>query len=153
MKQDLSPYKEYSESCFRYSSYSLHLQSDFKKSIFNTKNSTIQQQQPSVCTDSFITVLYIQPVSTYWSLYSTKTSPLCMKALSRSVLSDSVQPHGLQHIRLLCPWNFPGKNTGVGSHFLLQGILPTQGSNLDLPLCRQILYHLSHQGRLTVYKQ
>ena len=40
----------------------------------------------------------------------------------------------------------PGKNTGVGCHALLQGILPTQGSNLGLPHCRQILYHLSHQG-------
>ena len=36
--------------------------------------------------------------------------------------------------RLLCPWDFPGKDTGVGCHFLLQGIFPTQGSNLCL-LC------------------
>ena len=48
--------------------------------------------------------------------------------------------------RLLHPWNFPGKSTGVGCHFLLQGIFPTQGSNLGLPHCRQTLYHLSHQG-------
>ena len=34
--------------------------------------------------------------------------------------------------RLLCPWDFPGKNTGVGSHSLLQGIFQTQGSNLHL---------------------
>ena len=34
------------------------------------------------------------------------------------------------------PWDFPGKTTGVGCHFLLQGILPTQGSNLGLPHCR-----------------
>ena len=40
----------------------------------------------------------------------------------------------------------PGKNIGVGYHALLQGIFPTQGSNPDLPHCRQILYHLSHQG-------
>ena len=40
----------------------------------------------------------------------------------------------------------PGKNTGVGCHFLLQGILPTQGLNPGLPHCRQILYLLSHQG-------
>ena len=33
---------------------------------------------------------------------------------------------------LFCPWDFPGKNTGVGCHFLLQGIFPTQGSNLHL---------------------
>ena len=49
--------------------------------------------------------------------------------------------------RLFCPWNSPGKNIGVGSCSLLQGILPTQGSNLGLPHCRQILYLLSHQGR------
>ena len=41
---------------------------------------------------------------------------------------------------------FPGKDTGVGCHCLLQGIFPTQGSNLGLLHCRQILYHLSHQG-------
>ena len=39
-----------------------------------------------------------------------------------------------------------GKNTGVGSHSFLQGILPTQSSNLGLPHCRQILYCLSCQG-------
>ena len=48
--------------------------------------------------------------------------------------------------RLLCPWKSPGKNTGVGSHSLLQGIFPTQGSNLGLLHCRQILYCLTHQG-------
>ena len=40
----------------------------------------------------------------------------------------------------------PGKNTGVGCHFLLQGIFPTQGSHPGLLHCRQILYPLSHQG-------
>ena len=38
---------------------------------------------------------------------------------SRSVLSDSSRPHGLQPTRLLCPWDFPGKSTGVGCHRLL----------------------------------
>ena len=37
-----------------------------------------------------------------------------------SVVSDSVRPHGLQPTRLLCPWDYPGKKTGVGCHFLLQ---------------------------------
>ena len=37
-------------------------------------------------------------------------------------MSDSVQPHGLQPTRLLRPWDSPGKNTGVGCHFLLQGM-------------------------------
>ena len=45
-----------------------------------------------------------------------------------------------------CSWDSPGKNTGVGCHFLLQGIFPTQGSSLGLSHFRQILYHLSHQG-------
>ena len=40
----------------------------------------------------------------------------------------------------------PGKNTGVGCHALLKGIFPIQGSNPGLLHCRQILYHLSHQG-------
>ena len=48
--------------------------------------------------------------------------------------------------RLLCPWDPPGKNTGVSCHFLLQRIFPTQGSNPGLLHCRQSLYHLSHQG-------
>ena len=42
------------------------------------------------------------------------------------VMSDSLQPHGLQHARLLCPWDFSGKNIGVGCHFLLQRIFLTQ---------------------------
>ena len=66
--------------------------------------------------------------------------------LSHSVVSDSWQPHGLQPARLFCPQDFPGKNTGVGSHCFLQGIFPTQGSNLGLLHRRWILYHLSHQG-------
>ena len=44
--------------------------------------------------------------------------------------------------------NSPGKNTGVGCHALLQGIFPTQGSNVGLLHCRQILYQLSYQGSL-----
>ena len=59
---------------------------------------------------------------------------------SRSVVSDSLRPHGLQPTTLLRPWDFPGKNTGVGCHFLLQGIFPTQGLNPGLPHCRQTLY-------------
>ena len=67
----------------------------------------------------------------------------CM--LSCSVVSNSFQPYGLQHAKLLCPWDCPGKNTGVGCHALLQGILPTQGLNPGLRHCRQILYQLSYQ--------
>ena len=44
----------------------------------------------------------------------------CCCCCVTSVVSDSVRPHGLQPSRLLCPWDSPGKNTGVGCHFLLQ---------------------------------
>jgi len=55
---------------------------------------------------------------------------------------------------LYSPWNSPGQDIGVGSHSLHQGIFWTQGWNLGLLHCRQILYHLSHQGMwaLTITK-
>ena len=68
---------------------------------------------------------------------------------SCSVMSDSLWPHGLQPATPLCPWDSPGRNTGVGCHTLLQGIFPTQGSKPGLPHWRQILYRLSHQGSLS----
>ena len=58
-------------------------------------------------------------------------------------------PHGLQPTRLLCPGDSPDKNTGVGSHSLLQGIFPTHGSNPNIWHYRQTLYHLSHKGSLS----
>ena len=65
----------------------------------------------------------------------------------------------LSRVRLFAtPWTeihqaplsmrFSSKNTGVGCHFLLQGIFPIQGFNRGLFHCRQVLYHLSYQGRL-----
>ena len=66
---------------------------------------------------------------------------------ARSVVSDSLWPHGLYS-----PWNSPVQNTGVGSLSLFQPrtsiswIFPTQGSNPGLPHCRRILYRLSHKG-------
>ena len=50
-----------------------------------------------------------------------------------------MRPHGLDTARLLCSWNSSGKNTGVGCHFLIQGIFLMQGSNKGLLHCRQIL--------------
>ena len=61
-------------------------------------------------------------------------------------VSDSLRHHGLQPARLLYPWDFPSKNTEVGCHSLLQEMFPIQGSNLSLLHCRQIRYHLNHQG-------
>ena len=69
--------------------------------------------------------------------------------LSCSVMADSLQLHGLESTRLLSPWHSPGKNTGLGSRFLLQGIFLNQGLNLCLLHCRQILYHLSHLGLIS----
>ena len=60
---------------------------------------------------------------------------------SSSVVSNFLQSHGPYS-----PWNSPGRNTGVGSLSLLQGIFPTQGSNPGLPHCRWNLYQLSHKG-------
>ena len=60
---------------------------------------------------------------------------------SLSVISDSLRPHGQYS-----PGNSPSQNTGVGSLSPLQGIFPTQGSNLGLSHCRQIFYQLSHKG-------
>ena len=71
---------------------------------------------------------------------------LMFESESRSVVSDSLQPHGLYS-----PWNSPGQNTGVGSFSLLQGIFPTQGSNPGLLHYRQIPYQLSHKGFHRLY--
>ena len=79
------------------------------------------------------------------ALHPVRCLILCFSE-SRSVMSDSLRPYGLWPARLLCPWGSADKNTGVGSHSLLQGSCLTQGSNPSLPPYRQILYHLSHQG-------
>ena len=67
----------------------------------------------------------------------------CMHACSiASAMSDSLWPHGLKSMMLLCPWDFPGKNIGVDCHFLLQGIFQNQDSNPGLLHCWHILYCL-----------
>ena len=75
----------------------------------------------------------------YKSCYMKSVSVSC------SVMSDSLPPYGLQPARLLCPWDSPGKNIGVGGHSLPQGIFLAQGLNSSLLHCRQILYCLNHQ--------
>ena len=59
---------------------------------------------------------------------------------SCSILSNSLQPHGLYSL-----WTSQCQNIGVRNLSLLQGIFPTQRSNPGLPHCRQILYQLSHK--------
>ena len=75
-----------------------------------------------------------------WSLWESIRS-MRVVCLCCSVVTNCLWTHGLFR-----SWDFPGKNTRVSCHFLLQEIFPTQGSTLGLPPCRQTLYHLSHQG-------
>ena len=61
---------------------------------------------------------------------------------SCSVVSDSSQPHGLQPTRLLRPWDFPGKSTGVGCHCLLRNSAScyvNNGNNSKHPYHHQVL--------------
>ena len=65
----------------------------------------------------------------------------CVGMLSGTVMSEPLQPQGLQSGRLLCPWDSPDKNTGVGYYFFIQGIFLTQGLNSGPLHCRRIIYH------------
>ena len=58
-------------------------------------------------------------------------------------------PHGLYPARLLCPLDFPGKNTGVGWHFLLQGTFPTRDRTCISCIGRRSLYHWATREALT----
>ena len=96
----------------------------------------------NTCNPMFIAAVFIKAKTWKWKW-----------KWSRSVVSDSLWPHGLQPVRLLCPWDFPGKNTGMGCHFLLQGIFPTQGLNLGLPHCRQMLLPSEPPGKFMCDKR
>ena len=58
--------------------------------------------------------------------------PYMTTGKSHSVMSNSLRPNELYSARFLCPWDSPGKNTGMGSHSLFQGIFPIEGSNSSL---------------------
>ena len=81
----------------------------------------------------------LKSLSMKWSSSAVQCSA------SGSVVSESLWPLGLYG-----PWNSASQNTGVDSLSLLQRIFPIQGSNPGLPLCRRILYQLSHKGSLKV---
>ena len=59
--------------------------------------------------------VYIQH-SVHLCIYKTR---VCVCVYVHSIMSHSLGPHGIQPASFLCPWNFPGKNTRVGCHFLL----------------------------------
>ena len=91
------------------------------------------------------------PQTTRYNLF-LKLTFLCNSVWVKQFHSESevaqscptLQPHGLWLTMLLCLWDFPGKSTGVGCHFLLQRIFPSQGSNPGLLHCRQTLYRLNY---------
>ena len=76
-------------------------------------------------------------LGTSQALYLFDPMCVCLVAQLSQTLCD---PHGQQPARLLCPWNSPSRSTGVGGHFLLREIFPTQGSIPSLRHCRWILY-------------
>ena len=91
--------------------------------------------------------LSIQPLSfLLWEGKINGSQLLWQWKWSHSVMSDSSLPHGLQPTRLLHAWDFPGKSTGVGCHFLLQGHLPDPGFKPRSPALQADVYPLSHQG-------
>ena len=78
---------------------------------------------------------YTLPLTNRWH-YAVEPTTFTLCVLSHSVVFDSLLPHELQPTRLLCPMEFSGKNTGVGSHSLHREIFPTQGWNPGLLYCR-----------------
>ena len=79
----------------------------------------------------------------------TQHSPTPSVILSVPILCDPIDCSPPEPTGFLSPWDFPSKNTGIGRHSLLQGLLPTQGLNPYLLHRKQILYRLSHQGSST----
>ena len=79
---------------------------------------------------------------------------MCLYVLVTQLCLSLYDPMDCSLARLLCPWNSPGKYTGMGCHSLHQRMFLTQELNQDLLHCRQILYGLSHQGsQLNVLEQ
>ena len=83
-----------------------------------------------------------------WKRFPSSSCCCGICVISRLVVSNSLRPYWLQPTRVLCPWDSPGKNTGMGCHSLLPGSFPTQGSNLHLQDRKWILYPLSHLGAI-----
>ena len=76
----------------------------------------------------------------------THTQNYISESVSHLVVPNSLWSHELQPTKLLCPWDFPGKDTGVVCHFLLQGLFLTQeGSSPGFLHCREFLYWLSYE--------
>ena len=86
-------------------------------------------------------------INKMWRIHKTECCVCVLAAQSGLTL----QPYGLWPSRLLCPWDSPGKDTGVGCHSLHQRNFPTQGSNPGLLHHRQVLYCLSYREVLYIH--
>ena len=99
------------------------------------------QNKVAILWKSSIHAMLLSDILLIFSFLQLSQSYPLWKSESCSVVSNSLWPH-----ELYSAWNSLGQNTGVGSLSLLQEIFPTQRWNPGLPLCRQILYQLSHKG-------
>ena len=118
----------------------LHYKINARRYTYNDRSITHSIQKVKV-TQEDNDEMYQNVVHVFWYVTRTYIRVLFCCLVAKSYLTPLLPP-GLQPARLLCPWDFPCKNTGVGCHFLLQGIFLTQGSN-SAHLHRQvwILYH------------
>ena len=91
-----------------------------------------------------IVIIYVYRISTYFVWLFSLLLVLVVQSLS--CVQIFATSWAMQPSRLLCPWDFPGKNTGMSCHFLLQRIFPTQGSNLCLLHWQADSLPLSHPG-------
>ena len=83
-------------------------------------------------------------------IFSSTLYNICKLKVKVKSCPTLCNPWKVACTKLLRTWDFQGKSTGVGCHFLHQGIFPTQGSHPSLSHCRQTLYRLSHQGTIRV---
>ena len=144
----LSPEQQWRRACLSKEERCLHLA--LKKREEGTGWAWGQDsRQMCLKTDWLIDLCYEFRINAYLTINLFSVTSRRGNCVSSSVVSSCLWPHGLYPTRLLRPWDSPGKNTGVGSHSLLQGIFPTQGLNAGLLHCRQILYCLSHNWLLT----
>ena len=92
--------------------------------ILSLNSSYLLCLQTSCLITWFLDPLRKEPEKKFCRLPGHLSTVLCC-----SVVSNSLWYCDLWSTKLFCPWNYPGKNTGVGCHFLLQGIFLNQGSN------------------------
>ena len=109
-------------------------------SAFSAKNVFCHLTHSRRSFSVFIVFLHSYPESFFlFNMCVWKKKNVCVYSVAQSCLT--LQRYWLQPTRLLCPWDFPDKNTGVACHFLFQGISLTQGLNSRPLHCRWILYH------------